>query len=90
MRAAVPVRLTELPFGPLTLAECVQVPAPQSVEPLRVVVPRGPVSAPDDEYWPAPFRVTLPLVLTEWPSGPVTLPVCVQVPPPQLVSPPCA
>ncbi|CAG9209761.1 hypothetical protein BCAR13_190007 [Paraburkholderia caribensis] len=52
-------------------------------------MPLPPVTVPDDEYWPAPLRVTSPDVDAVLPSEPVIVPVCEHVPLAQLVSPEC-
>lgn len=53
------------------------------------MLPFGPVTDPDDEYWPGAVRVTVSLPVALLPFGPVALPVCEQLPPAQLVSPAC-
>jgi len=73
LRVTVPLRVTLLPLGPVTLPVWLQTPPEQLVLPLRVVVPRGPVCVCVDEQVP-PAQEPDPVELQELPRGPVPPP----------------
>jgi len=73
LRVTVPLRVTLLPLGPVTVPVWLQTPPEQLVLPLRVVVPRGPVYACPDEQVP-PEQEPDPVELQELPRGPAPLP----------------
>jgi hypothetical protein len=89
-RVAVPECATVPPSEPVTVPEREHEAPAQSVDAeWLTVLPFEPVTDPDDEYCPGPVFVTSPEVVAVLPSGPVSAPVCEQVPLAQLVSPEC-
>ena len=68
-----PLRVAVLPAGPVTVPDFVHVPPEQVVEPLRVVVPRGPVNCWLEEHEP-PEHEPEPEEFQELPRGPVPPP----------------